>query len=138
MECDYVYTAGVAGERFYITLRDEGKLLATRCDKCKITFMPPRLYCDKCFVALTNYHEVPSTGVIDSYTITYFDMDGESLPEPIVLAFIKIDQTDGGIIHKVGNIKPESLKIGTKVKAIFKDKAQRTGALTDIRCFKPA
>jgi len=137
MECDYVYTAGVAGERFYITLRDEGKLLATRCDKCKITFMPPRLYCDKCFAALANYHEVPSTGVIDSYTITYFNMDGEALPDPIVLAFIKIDQTDGGIIHKVGNIKPESLKIGTKVKAVFKDKPQRTGALTDIKCFKP-
>ncbi|MFX0078789.1 MAG: Zn-ribbon domain-containing OB-fold protein [Candidatus Hermodarchaeota archaeon] len=137
MECDYVYTAGVAGERFYLALREDAKLLATRCDKCNITYMPPRMYCDKCFAELANYKEVPPTGIIDSYTITYFDMDGEALPEPLVLAFIKIDQTDGGLIHKVGNIKPESLKIGTKVKALFKDKAQRTGALTDIKCFQP-
>jgi uncharacterized OB-fold protein len=138
MECDYVYTAGVAGERFYIALRDEGKLLATRCDKCNITYMPPRMYCDKCFTELANYKEVPPKGTIESYTITYFDMDGKPLPEPIVLAFIKIDQTDGGLIHRVGDIKPESLKIGTKVEAFFKAKGQRTGALTDIKCFKPA
>lgn len=136
MECDYVYTAGIAGERFYIALRDEGKLLATHCDKCKITFMPPRMYCDKCFAELAKYHEVPSTGVIESYTITYFDMDGAPLPEPLVLAFIKIDQTDGGLIHQIGGIKPESLKIGTKVAAVFEEKGKRKGALTDISYFK--
>ncbi|MFW9985469.1 MAG: Zn-ribbon domain-containing OB-fold protein [Candidatus Odinarchaeota archaeon] len=137
MECDYIYTAGVAGERFYIALRDEGKLLATRCDKCNITFMPPRLYCDKCFAELTNYKEVPSTGIIDSYTITYLDMNGEALPDPMVLAFIKIDQTDGGLIHKISDIKPESLKIGTKVEAVLEDKSKRKGGLTDIKYFRP-
>lgn len=137
MECDYIYTAGVAGERFYIALRDEKKLLATRCDKCNITFMPPRLYCDKCFAELTNYFEVPSTGIIESYTITYFDRNGNPLGEPEVLAFVKIDKTDGGLIHRVGEIKPESLKIGTKVTAVFNTKAKRQGRLTDIQYFKP-
>lgn len=138
MECDYIYTAGVAGERFYIALRDEEKLLATRCEKCNITFMPPRLYCDKCFAELTNFFEVPSTGIIGSYTITYFDRDGDPLDEPEVLAFVKIDKTDGGLIHRIGELKPESLKIGTKVTAVFDAKAKRQGRLTDIKYFKPA
>lgn len=138
MECDYIYTAGVAGERFYIALRDEEKLLATHCDKCNITFMPPRLYCDNCFAELANFAEVPSTGVIESYTITYFDRDGQPLAEPEVLAFVKIDKTDGGLIHRIGEIKPESLKIGAKVMAVFEAKSQRKGALTDIKYFKPA
>jgi uncharacterized OB-fold protein len=137
MECDYLYTAGVAGERFYSALRDEGKLLATKCGKCNITYMPPRSYCDKCFAELTDFITVPSEGIIGSYTITYKDRDGEALPEPVVLAFIKINQTDGGLIHKVGDIKPGSLKIGTKVTAVFEDKSKRKGALTDIKCFKP-
>jgi uncharacterized OB-fold protein len=137
MECDYIYTAGIAGERFYVAIRDEAKLIATRCDKCKVTYMPPRMYCDRCFNKLTNYAEVPSTGIIESYTITYNDRDGEVLAEPIVLAFIKIDQTDGGLIHKIDDIKPESLKIGTKVGAVFEDKAKRKGVLTDIKYFKP-
>jgi hypothetical protein len=138
MECDYIYTAGVAGERFYIALRDEEKLLATRCDKCNLTFMPPRLYCDKCFAELANFMEVPSTGVIESYTITYFDRDGLPLAEPEVLAFVKIDKTDGGLIHRIGEIRSESLKIGTKVTAVFEAKKNRKGALTDIKHFKPA
>ena len=138
MECDYIYTAGVAGERFYIALRDEEKLLATRCENCDITFMPPRLYCDKCFAELANFMEVPSKGVIESYTITYFDRDGQALPEPEILAFVKIDKTDGGLIHRIGEIKPESLKIGTKVTAVFEAKKERKGALTDIKYFKPA
>lgn len=137
MECDYLYTAGIAGERFYIALRDEGKLLATRCEKCNITYMPPRSYCDKCFAELTNFTGVPSSGIIESYTITYKDRNGQTLPDPIILAFIKIDQTDGGLIHMIGDIKPGSLKIGTKVQAVFEDKAKRKGALTDIKYFKP-
>lgn len=138
MECDYIYTAGVAGERFYIALRDEEKLLATHCDKCNITFMPPRMYCDKCFAELANFMEVPSNGVIESYTITYFDRDGQPLPDPEILAFVKIDKTNGGLIHRIGEIKPESLKIGTKVTAVFRAKNERKGALTDIKYFKPA
>lgn len=138
MECDYIYTAGVAGERFYIALRDEEKLLATHCDNCNITFMPPRMYCDKCFAELANFMEVPSIGVIESYTITYFDRDGQPLPDPEVLAFVKIDKTNGGLIHRIGEIKPESLKIGTKVTAVFRAKNERKGALTDIKYFKPA
>lgn len=137
MEADYIYTAGIAGERFYTTLRDEAKLLATRCGKCNITFMPPRMYCDKCFAELTKFTEVPPTGIIESYTITYKDRDGEPLPNPIVLGFIKIDKTDGGLIHKIGEIKPKSLKINMKVEAVFEDKAKRKGALTDIKHFKP-
>ncbi len=138
MEADYIYTAGVAGERFYIALRDEEKLLATSCEKCNITYMPPRLYCDQCFAELSNFAEVPSTGVIESYTITYFDRDGEPLPEPEILAFVKIDKTDGGLIHRIGKVKPESLKIGSKVTAVFEVKTKRQGALTDIKYFKPA
>ena len=33
MEVDYIYTAGVAGEKFLSAIRDKGKLLAVRCGK---------------------------------------------------------------------------------------------------------
>ena len=60
MEVDYIYTAGVAGERFFIALRDEAKLYATKCSKCNFTFMPPRIYCDQCMTELSSWIEVPS------------------------------------------------------------------------------
>jgi uncharacterized OB-fold protein len=51
---------------------------------------------------------------------------------------VKIDKTDGGLIHRIGEIRSESLKIGTKVTAVFEAKKNRKGALTDIKHFKPA
>ena len=138
MEVDYIYTAGIAGERFFVALRDEEKLLATHCDKCNHTFMPPRMYCDRCFAELSNWIEVPSVGSIASNTIAYEDNNGERLPEPVVLAFIEIEKTDGALIHQIVEVKPGALKIGMRVQAVFKKKSKRTGALTDIQYFKPA
>lgn len=137
MECDYVYTAGLAGQRFFATIRDEAKLLATRCEKCNITFMPPRIYCDRCFAELSNFIDAPSTGTVQTFTVTHQDTNGEPLPEPITLAHIHIDNTDGGLIHQIGEVTPDELKIGMRVEAVFQDKAKRIGALSDIIYFKP-
>jgi uncharacterized OB-fold protein len=138
MEADYIYTAGIAGEKFLFALKDEGKLHATRCEKCDITYMPPRIYCDQCFAKLENWLEVPATGTVESFTTTYEDMNGEPLDEPITLAFIKIDNTNGGLIHTLGGVGSEGLKIGMRVEAVLKDQSERVGALTDIDHFKPA
>ena len=137
MECDYIYTAGVAGERFLTTIRDEAKLLATRCGKCKITYLPPRIYCERCQASLDDWIEVPKTGTIQTFTTVHMDNNGEPLSKPITLAFIRIDNTDGGLIHAIGGTKPEALRIGMRVEAVFQSKSKRTGALTDIKYFKP-
>ncbi len=137
MEADYIYTAGIAGEKFFMALRDEGKLLATPCKKCGITYMPPRMYCEQCFESLREYQEVPASGVVDTYTVTYEDRDSEKLAAPVVVAFIRIDETDGGLIHQLGDIKGSEAKIGMRVTAVLKDKSKRKGGLTDIEYFKP-
>ena len=38
----------------------------------------------------------------------------------------------------LGEAEPEDLKIGMKVKAVWKAAGERTGAITDILYFKPA
>ncbi len=137
MEADYIYTAGVAGEKFFKALRDEGKMLATPCKECGITYMPPRMYCERCFESLEDYLDVPTNGVVDTYTVTYEDRNGEKLAKPVAVAFIRIDKTDGGLIHHLGDIDTSDIKIGMRVTAVLKDKSQRKGGLTDIEYFKP-
>ncbi len=138
MEADYIYTPGVAGDRFFKALRDEGKLMASTCEGCKRIYLPPRMYCDRCFSELDKWVEVESTGVVDTFTIVHEDKDGNKLSEPILVAFIRIDKTDGGLIHQLGGVDSKSVKIGMKVKAVIKDKGKRTGGLTDIDYFEPA
>jgi uncharacterized OB-fold protein len=37
----------------------------------------------------------------------------------------------------LGEVDPEKLKVGTKVKAVFKVKKERQGSILDIKYFKP-
>lgn len=138
MEADYIYTPGVAGDKFFKSLRDEGKLLATACENCKLTYLPPRMYCERCFSELDKWIEAESSGVVDTFTVVHEDRDGKKLSEPVLVAFIRIDNTDGGLLHKLGGVDPDAVNIGLKVKAVLKDKSKRTGGLTDIDHFAPA
>jgi uncharacterized OB-fold protein len=138
MEADYIYTPGVAGDKFFKALRDEEKLLATHCESCNHTYMPPRMYCERCFSKLDKWIETEPAGVVDTFTLAHEDRDGEKLREPVLVAFIRIDKTDGGLIHKLGEVDPGAVKIGMKVQAVLKDKSKRSGGLSDIDYFKPA
>ena len=50
---------------------------------------------------------------------------------------VKIDQTDGGLVHYLGGVKPEEVYIGMSVEAVFKPKKQRKGSILDIKYFRP-
>jgi len=64
-------------------------------------------------------------------------LNGAKLKEPTIYALIKIDGADGGLVHKLGEINPEKVKISMKVEAVFKSKEKREGSINDIRYFKP-
>ena len=48
MQADYMYTSGVAGDRFFKTLMKKGTFLATRCPECKKVNKPIAKVCDYC------------------------------------------------------------------------------------------
>ena len=41
-------------------------------------------------------------------------------------------------MHYLGEVEPEQLEIGMRVKAVFKDPAEREGSILDIDYFRPA
>jgi len=137
METDYIYTMGIAGERFFNEIKKNGKIMGVKCKKCGLVYVPPRIYCERCFEKLEQWLDVGRRGTVHTYTIAHIEIDGSKLKEPTIYAVIKIDGTAGGFIHKIGEVDPEKIKIGMKVEAIFKPKEKREGSITDIRYFKP-
>lgn len=135
---EFVYTAGVAGEKFFREIKENGRLLAATCRRCGVTYLPPMIYCERCFTGLTEFVPVPAAGVVHTFTAAHIDIDNRPLPEPLVYAFVKIDGTDGGLVHLLGGVKPEEVHIGLRVRAVFKEKHERTGSILDIRHFAPA
>ena len=135
---EYIYTYGRAGEAYFRTLKDKGTFTGTRCHRCGITYVPPRIYCERCFDRLeSDYVSVGTVGEVHTFTLLCKNLDGTSKREPSILAVIRLDGTDGGIVHYLDGVRPEDVCIGMKVKAVLKPKKERTGEIHDIICFKP-
>jgi uncharacterized OB-fold protein len=110
---EYRYTAGVAGERFFSELKKGGRLMATRCDDCKVTYLPPRIYCERCLSPLEKWVEVSGPASLYSYTVTH--QSGKAF----VVGLAKFKGVEGGILAPVAPSK-RKLKIGSPVKIVNK------------------
>lgn len=132
----YLYTYGIAGERFFREIKDKAKFLGTKCDKCSKVYIPPRIYCEDCMSRLEKWQEVKNTGIIESFTLAYLDKEGNRREKPRIIAKILLEGGYGGLIHFVDGISPEEIKIGMKVQAVFKNKKERVGSILDIKYFK--
>jgi uncharacterized OB-fold protein len=138
IDATYLYTAGVGGTRFFEALQKEGKILATQCKDCDIEYLPPRIYCERCFADLSgSWHEVATSGVVAGFTVMRFGLDGKLLDRPEVRALVRMGKGTGGLIHRV-LADPAKVKVGAKVKARLKPKEKRQGNILDIDGFELA
>ena len=80
---------------------------------------------------------LPDTGIVNTFSVSYISTDTTRLKTPIVPAVVEIDgTTHAGFLHIIGETKPEIVRIGMKVKAVWADEAERKGSITDIKYFK--
>ncbi|MFQ6015423.1 MAG: Zn-ribbon domain-containing OB-fold protein [Anaerolineae bacterium] len=134
----YAWDAGVAIGRYLAGLK-EGKIIGQRCRQCRRVVVPPRGFCEWCFRAVDEWVELQDTGTVNTYSLCYVTWDMRRVKEPEIPAVIEIDGASKGmgIMHRLGEVKPDEVKIGMKVKAVWKPADERTGAITDIEYFKP-
>ena len=130
------YTVGIAGERFFREIKDNARFLGTHCPNCDITYVPPRLYCERCLAKLDDWVEVKPTGTVHTYTVLHLALDGSPLEKPEILAFVMLDGSDGGLVHRLGEVTPDEVTIGMRVEAVFKPEAKRKGSILDIEYFR--
>lgn len=126
------YTMGVAGEEFFKRLRDKGEIAATLHEGADSPTLPPSLFDPETFAPVKKWVKVGPGGTVDTFTV-YGDGNDRK-----VLALIRLDGAEGGLLHWIGGCDPDDVEIGMRVKAVLEGKKNRTGALRDIRHFKPA
>ena len=124
------YTYGLAGERFFREIKDNARIMGTRCTACGLRFVPARAFCERCFAELTEWVEVSTHGVVHAVTVVP-QSDGHR-----VVAFVQLDGADGGLVHDL-DVLPENARIGLRVEAVFKPAAERIGSILDILHFRP-
>lgn len=131
------YTAGIAGERFLREVKDNARIVGTRCNECDLTYVPATMFCERCFAELDEWVEVPSRGTVFTYTVLHRDLDDEPLESPQVLAYVRLDDSDGGLVHFLGEVDPAAVFIGMPVQAVYKEAGERKGSVLDISYFRP-
>ena len=129
------YSAGIAGERFFRAMKEEGIILGSYCERCSTNYVPARQFCERCLDQLDDWKDVGTRGEVHTFTLLFENLDGTPRDEPEVIAFVQINE--GGLVHKVDEIDLDQLEIGLEVEAVFKPKAEREGSILDIAYFRP-
>ncbi|MBI4416307.1 MAG: OB-fold domain-containing protein, partial [Euryarchaeota archaeon] len=82
---------------------------------------------------------VKDTGTIETYSISYIDLDARRIEEPVYVGVMSVDGASPkmGLMHYVGEVTPETIRIGMRVKAVWKPPAEREGSVLDIRYWRP-
>lgn len=129
------YTFGLAGERFFRAIKDEGRILGARCPQCERTYVPATIFCERCLGELDEWVDVGTTGEVHTFTLLYENYDGSPRETPELIAFVRLG--DGGLVHRLGEVDLEDVEIGMRVEAVFKATEEREGSILDIAYFRP-
>lgn len=136
----YAYSAGRYVSRFLVALRDEGKILASRCSHCNTVLVPPRIICGQCFAEMREFVEVGPQGTLRTFSVINFPFidpfTGTERPVPYGYAIIQLDGCDNRFPHFLEETDLHRLRIGLRVEAVFKPRSERQGAMTDITHFR--
>ena len=100
----YSYSAGPVRSKFLLSLRDQQKILGTRCPGCGRVYVPARSTCPKCFEDMEEWVEVSHEGILETYTIVYKSEPTHIADAPFAVGIIKLDGADTGIVHRLGEI----------------------------------
>lgn len=130
----YTRSIGPVSTKFLRAL-GEKKILGMRCAACNRVYVPPQAVCPGCFAQLDEWVELDGRGTVSTYTIVNYSLPIQPVPPPFILGVIKLDGADTGFVHFLGEVNFDDVKIGMKVKPVFKEKPECN--ILDIKYFKP-
>jgi uncharacterized OB-fold protein len=129
------YSAGAVGSRFLVELRDKKRIMGTKCPTCNRVYVPARSICKDCFGQLDEWVEVSNKGTVLTYSVEYGSKPTQPVDPPIIYGIILLDGADTGLVHMLGEVDPEQVRVGMRVQAAFSD--ERVASIMDIKYFKP-
>ncbi|MFC1868935.1 Zn-ribbon domain-containing OB-fold protein [Thermodesulfobacteriota bacterium] len=132
---DFRHYAGSAGSRFLMELRDNKRIMGTKCPECNRVLVPARKVCPRCLVTLNEFVEVSDKGTLITFARVNHKEPLQALPGWFVYGIVKLDGADTNLVHLIAGVDPEFLKYGMPVQAVFRD--ERKGSILDIKYFKP-
>ena len=132
LSVSFRYTPGVGNTAFFEALRDRGVFLGSRCDGCGVTYLPARIFCERCLAELEPTVECGPEGELVSWTIARVDIDDRPLDRPTTYGLFRMDGADTVLLHRLLDVDRDP-EIGMRVRAVLAP--EREGAILDVDGF---
>lgn len=125
------YTPGLGNTAFFEALRDRGTFLGSRCADCGVTYLPARIFCERCLAGLSPDTDCGPEGTVESWTVARQDVDGTQLEPTVSFALVRLDGADTVVLHRLLG----TTDIGGRVRGVLRQ--DRTGSIHDLEGFDP-
>jgi uncharacterized OB-fold protein len=136
IELDYLYAASPEESLFYTSLK-EGRLVGQRCPRCGKVYIPPRSACPADGTPTAEEVELPDTGTVTTFCIVNVPFLGQRITPPYVSAYILLDGADIAFLHLILDIPAEEVRMGMRVRAVWKPKGEWGTTIENISHFAP-
>ena len=133
---DYQYAASPEESAFYRGL-NEGRILGQRCPTCQKVYVPPRSACPADGTPTAEEIELSQTGTITTFCIVNVPFLGQRITPPYVSAYVLLDGADIAFLHLILDIPADEVRMGMRVKAVWKPRDEWGTTIENISHFAP-
>ena len=139
MQLDFEHSYGHFYGTLFDGIKNDRQIRGVRCPSCRSVLVPPREYCEACYVKTSDWIDVPDRGIVQACSVVHIEFKGQRVPPPYVYAEIVLEGTATRLIHTVGGLSAEDareggVRPGSRVQAVWSDRT--TGSLSDIEYFR--
>ncbi len=136
VELHYDYTAGQSASRFLYAIA-EGRLLGQKCPVDGRVYFPSRGACPQHGVSFgSEVVELTDKGTVVTYSIVRVPSENIPLELPYIAVQVLLDGADTVLMH-VLDCDLEAVRMGMRVQAEWKPRAEWTTSLQNILYFRP-
>ena len=136
IELDYLYAASPEESLFYTSL-SEGRLVGQRCPTCQKVYIPPRSACPADGTPTAEEIPLPDTGTVTTFCIVNVPFLGQRITPPYVSAYVLLDGADIAFLHLILDCPAEDVRMGMRVKAVWKPRDEWGTTIENISHFAP-
>lgn len=129
----------VAGDRRAVYLRalKDKRILGSRCSKTGKVFVPPLINSPESFAPADEYVDVADRGIVTTFCVVNIPVIGRNLELPYVAASVALDGAAVSIFALIQECRPDDVRMGMRVEAVWKPDGERQGDHEDILYFRP-
>ncbi|MBX6765871.1 MAG: OB-fold domain-containing protein [Actinomadura rubrobrunea] len=132
---EYRLRGGRALDRFLAGIA-EGRILGHRCPVCGQVIVPMKGLCPRDGVPTSEEVEVADTGTVTTFAVNNLP-DPRAPDVPFVSAYVLLDGADLTMLALVAGVPADQVRIGMRVKAVWRPREEWGPTLDNIKWFEP-